>query len=140
MQQQPKEPNGHTMEINQQDFDRILSSEQFKGLKAILDSLSPDRQTLCEVVRLANSYKDVVARLGYDITLTEQIHIQDCYARVGPAGGIKTVLPYYDIPTQGSMPTLVNFDSTITTTPQAVRFFNELLLLLKARTQPDALK
>src|SRR6185503_11765792 len=133
MQQQPKQPNGHTMEITQQNLDRVLSSEQFKGLKAILDSLSPDRQTLCEVVRLADSYKDVVARLGYDITLTEQIHIQDCYARVGPAGGIKTVLPYYDIPTQASMPTLVNFDQTLTTTTQAVQFFNELLVALKAQ-------
>jgi hypothetical protein len=82
-------------------------------------------------VRTANSYEEMIAALGYRITLTQQIHIQDCYARVGSVGGIKTVLPYYDVPTQGSMPTLVNFDSTITTTPQAVRFFNQLLAALK---------
>jgi hypothetical protein len=121
------------MEINQQNFDSALSGEAFKGLKAILDSLSPDRQTLCEAVASANSYDEVVAKLGYRITLTPQIHIQDCYSRVGPAGGIKTVLPYYDIPTQGSMPTLVHFDSTITTTPHAARFFNQLFTALKAQ-------
>lgn len=123
----------NSMEINQRNFDLALAGEPFKGLRVILDSLSPDRQTLCEAVSSTNSYEEVVAKLGYRITLIQQIHIQDCYSRVGPAGGIKSVLPYYDIPTQGSMPTLVNFDSSITTTPAAVRFFNDLLTALRAQ-------
>ena len=69
--------------------------------------------------------------LGYKVTVTKQIHVADCYSRVGPAGGIKAVLPYHDIPTQSSLPTLVNFDSTVTTTPKASAFFNQLLMLLK---------
>jgi len=119
--------------LTQQNFDRALSGERFSGLRPILDSISADRQALCEAVNISNSYEELVAKLGYRITLTPQIHIQDCYSRVGPAGGIKTVLPYYDVPTQRSMPTLVNFDQTITTTTQAVQFFNELLVALKAQ-------
>jgi hypothetical protein len=47
------------------------------------------------------------------------------------------VFPYHDIPTQSSLPTLVNFDSTVTTTPKSLAFFNGLLAELKAqlRTQ-----
>jgi hypothetical protein len=41
------------------------------------------------------------------------------------------VLPYHDIPTQSSLPTLVNFDSTVTTTPKSSAFFNQQLMLLK---------
>ena len=41
------------------------------------------------------------------------------------------MLPYHDIPTQSSLPTLVNFDSTVTTTPKAISFFNALLAELK---------
>ena len=52
---------------------------------------------------------------------------------MGPAGGIRAVLPYYDIPTQGSFPTLVNFDATVTTTPKAAAFFNDMLTALKAQ-------
>jgi hypothetical protein len=63
--------------------------------------------------------------------LTNQIHVQDCYHRVSQTGGIKAVLPYYDIPTQSSLPTLVNLDSTITTTPKAAGFFNQMLVALK---------
>jgi hypothetical protein len=55
--------------------------------------------------------------------LTKQIHVQDAFSRIGSAGGIKAVLPYYDIPTQRSLPTLVNFDSTVTATPESAGFF-----------------
>jgi hypothetical protein len=59
--------------------------------------------------------------------------VQDCYSRIGPAGGIRLVLPYHDVPTQSSLPTLVNFDSTVTTTAKAAGFFNGLLVELKAQ-------
>ncbi|MEK7684400.1 MAG: hypothetical protein AAB466_03140 [Verrucomicrobiota bacterium] len=120
-----------TTETRQRNFARVLSREPFKGLKAILDSLSPDREAQCEAVNGTNSYEELLARLGYRINLTKQIHVQDAYTRVGSAGGIKAVLPYYDIPTQSSLPTLVNFDSTVTTTQKSANFFNEMLAGLK---------
>jgi len=121
------------VETRQQNFERVLSGEPFKGLKAILDSLSPNREALCEGVTRTNSYADLLERLGYRITLIRQIHVQDSYTRVGSAGGIKAVLPYYDIPTQSSLPTLVNLDTTVTTTPKSASFFNEMLAALKAQ-------
>ena len=121
------------METRQQKFERVLSREPFKGLKTILDSLSADREALCEGVNGTNSYAELLARLGYRITLTQQIHVQDAFSRVGPAGGIRTVLPYYDIPTQSSLPTLVNLDSTVTTTPKSAEFFNEMRAALKTQ-------
>jgi hypothetical protein len=121
------------IETRQQRFERVLSREPFTGLKAILDSLSPDREVLCEGVHGANSYEELLARLGYRITLTKQIHVKDSYTRLGLTGGIKTVLPYHDIPTQSSLPTLVHFDSTVTTTPKSAGFFNAMLAALKAQ-------
>jgi len=115
----------------QQNFERVLSREAFTGLKAILASLSPDREALCAGVTGTNSYAEFLAGLGYRITLTEQIHVQDAFSRVGSAGGIRAVLPYYDIPTQSSLPTLVNYDSTVTTTPKSAAFFNEMRATLK---------
>ncbi len=121
------------VETQQQNFDRVLSRESFKGLKAVLDIISSDQEALREAVRGTNSYEDLMARLGYQITVTRQIHMQDSYSRMGPAGGVKAVLPYYDIPTQRSLPTLVNFDSTITTTPESALFFNQILGALKTQ-------
>lgn len=120
-------------ETKLQNFERVLSRETFKGLKAILDRLSPSREALCEGVNRATSYEDLLSRLGYRITLTQQIHVKDSYSRLGSAGGIKAVLPYHDIPTQSSLPTLVNFDSTVTATPKGAAFFNEMLAILKAQ-------
>ena len=124
---QQKEPNQTVR------FEKVLSREPFKGLKAILDSISSNREAQCAAVNGTASYEEVLVRLGYRITLTNPIHVQDCYSRVGPAGGIKAVLPYYDIPTQGSMPTIVNFDSTVTTTPKSALFFNQMLAALKTQ-------
>lgn len=120
-------------ETKQQNFEQVLSREPFKGLKAILDCLSSNREALCEGVEGANSYEELLAKLGYRMVLTKQIHIQDCYSRLGPAGGIKDVLPYHDVPTQSSLPTLVNFDSTVTATPKSAGFFNEMLSALKTQ-------
>jgi len=81
------------LETRQENFERALSREPFKGLKAILDSLTRDREAICAGVNGANSYEELLARLGYRITLTRQIHVQDAYTRVGSAGGIRTVVP-----------------------------------------------
>lgn len=118
---------------SQQQFERLLSQPPFEGLKAILDRLSPDRDALYAGLLATNTYEQLLARLGYKLTLTRQIHVQDAYSRMGQQGGIKAVLPYNDIPSQSSFPTLVNFDSTLTTTPKAASFFEALLGELKKR-------
>lgn len=119
------------VETRQQRFERILSSEPFKGLKAVLDSLSRTPESLWNGMNSSNSYEELLARLGYRVTMTKQIHVADCYTRTGPAGGIKAVLPYFDIPTQSALPTLVNYDSTVTATPKSAAFFNGMLAELK---------
>ena len=124
-------------QTKQQNFEQVLSREPFKGLKAILDSLSSNREALCEGVEGANSYEELVTRLGYRMVLTKQIHVQDCYSRLGTAGGIKDVLPYHDVPTQSSLPTLVNFDSTVTATPKSAGFFNQMLTALKTQLKAE---
>ena len=120
-------------EAPQQQFERVLSLEPFTGLKAILDNVSSDRPRLCEAVKGTKSCEELFAKLGYRMQLIRQIHVQDAFSRVGKDGGIKAVLPYYDIPTQSSFPTLVNFDSTVTATPESVRFFDTLLTALQAK-------
>jgi hypothetical protein len=118
-------------ETTQERFERILGLEPFKGLRAIFDSLSRDQAAICDGVRGTNSFEEFLARFGYRVALTKQIHVADCYSRTGPAGGIKAVLPYFDIPTHSALPTLVNFDSTVTATPKSAAFFNGLLADLK---------
>ena len=114
-----------------QRFESILSRESFRGLKAILDTVAPGRAALSAAVDAASSYEQLLAKLLYRITLTKQIHVQDCYSRLGQAGGIRAVLPYHDIPTQSSLPTLVNFDATVTATPKSISFFNGLFVEFK---------
>jgi len=119
----------------QQRFERLLCREPFKGLKTILDSLCRDPAALWDAVNGTNSYEELVAKLGYRVTITKQIHVADCYSRTGTAGGIRAVLPYFDIPTQSALPTLVNFDSTVTTTPKSTAFFNGMLTELKRQLE-----
>jgi hypothetical protein len=114
-----------------QRFETILAQNRFEGLKAILDSVSQDREALYAGILGTSTYEQLLLRLGLELKLTRQIHVQDSYSRLGPDGGIKAVLPYHDIPTQSSLPTLVNFDASLTTTPKAVAFFNALLGELK---------
>ena len=126
------EPSTNTVvETKQQRFERSLGQEPFKGLKAILDSLRREREALYDAVIGTNSYEELLAKLGYRVTVIKQIHVADSYSRTGPAGGIRAVLPYFDVPTQSALPTLVNFDSTVTVTPKSAAFFNGLLAELK---------
>ena len=134
----PNPPIPTLKEPRQQHFERVFSREPFSGLKSILDSLSVSREAQFSAVSRSNSYEDLLAKLGYRMSLTKQIHVQDSFSRLGPAGGIKAVLPYHDIPTQRSLPTLVNFDSTVTTTPDSAGFFDKMLAAL--RTQLSAEK
>jgi hypothetical protein len=61
----------------------------------------------------------------------KQIHEQDCYARIEPAGGIRAVLPVHDIATYSTIVTLVNLDSTVSTTPNSIDFYDEQLARFK---------
>src|SRR4029077_10577531 len=107
-------------------------------LKAILNSVSSNRSSLCAAVIGTKSYEELLAKLGYRMILVRQIHVQDAFSRLGKGGGIKAVLPYHDIPTQSSFPTLVNYDSTVTATPKAVAFFNETCAALKRQLNGQA--
>ena len=122
---------GTVPETRQQRFERLLGLEPFKGLKAILDSVARHREALCEAVTGTSSFEELLARLGYRVTVIKQIHVADGYSRTGVGGEIKAVLPYFDIPTQSALPTLVNADSTVTATPKSAAFFNGLLADLR---------
>jgi hypothetical protein len=124
-------PLSNGSESNRQRFESVLCQGAFDGLKAIFERLGVDRAALVAAVFGTDSYENLLAQLGHKLVLTRQIHVQHCYTQLGPEGGIKAVLPYYDIPTQSSLPTLVNFDTTLTTTPKAVVFFDALLVELK---------
>ena len=78
-----------------------------------------------------NSYPMFLAKLGYRVIMVKQIHEQDCYSRLGPAGGIRAVLPMHDMATYSTIVTLVNFDSTVTTTPKAVDYYDNQLTEFK---------
>jgi hypothetical protein len=131
MFQMKANPTNGTADARQQEFERILALEPFTGLKAILEGVSSDRSGLCDAVNETKSYEELLTKLGYRMNLVRQIHVQDAFTRLGRAGGIRKVLPYYDIPTQSSFPTLVNFDSTVTATPESAQFFNNLLVTLR---------
>jgi hypothetical protein len=125
----PDQPTGS--EPEQQHFDRILSRDQFKPLKAILDQLRRDGTVMHGAIVTTNSYPNFLVKLGYRVILVKQIHEQDCYSRLGPAGGIRAVLPHHDTATYSTLVTLVNFDSTLTTTAKSVDFFSDRLAELK---------
>jgi hypothetical protein len=74
-----------------------------------------------------------LAKLGYRVIMVNQIHEQDCYSRLGPAGGIRAVVPLHDTETYSTLVTLVNFDSTVTTTPKAVDYYDNLLTEFKTQ-------
>ncbi|HEV2452750.1 MAG TPA: hypothetical protein VGY98_00720 [Verrucomicrobiae bacterium] len=130
-----KKPNvidlSPVIESEQQRFERILSREQFKPLKAILDNLARPVMVMREALITTNSYRNFLDKLAYRLVLVKQIHEQDCYLRLGPAGGIRAVLPVHDIATYSTMVTLINFDSSVSTTPNAVDFYDDQLAQFK---------
>ena len=118
-------------ETEQQRFERVLSRNQFKPLKAIFDNLRVDGAVMRGAMATTNSYPDLLGKLGYRVVLVAQIHEQDCYARLGPKGGIRAVLPVHDMATYSTLVTLVNFDSTLTTTPKSVDYYDNQLAEFK---------
>jgi hypothetical protein len=119
------------VETEQQRFTRILSRPQFKPLKDVLDNLGVDVPTLRNAIVATNSYQMFLGKVGYRVEVVKQIHENDCYARLGPAGGIRAVLPIHNTATYSTMVTLVNYNSSVTTTPNSVDFYDELLTQFK---------
>jgi len=119
-------------ESEQQRFERILSRGEFKPLKALLDNLGAAVPLLQGAIITTNCYQNFLDKLGYRIVLVKQIHEQDCYSRLGRAGGIRAVLPVHNIATYSTMVTLVNFDSTVSTTPNSIDFYDDLLAQFKS--------
>lgn len=120
-------------ETEQQRFERILLRERFKPLKAIFDHLGVAVPTIQAAIVTTNVYQMFLAKLGYRIVMVKQIHEQDCYSRLGPDGGIRAVLPVHDMATYSTLVTLVNYDSTITTTPKAVDYYDNQLAEFKTQ-------
>ena len=120
-------------ETEAQHFDRVLARNEFKPLRAILNELRRDQIAMRGAIVTTNSYPNFLGKLGYRVVLVPQIHEQDCYSRLGPAGGIRAVLPHHDTATYSTLVTLVNFDSTLTTTPKSVEFFSQQLAEFKTQ-------
>jgi len=120
-------------ETEQQRFERILSRDQFKPLKAVFDSLGMAVPVMQGAIITTNSYQGFLGKLGYRVDVVMQIHEQDCYSRLGPAGGIRAVLPVHDMATYSTLVTLVNYDSTVTTTPKSVDFYDDQLAEFKSQ-------
>jgi hypothetical protein len=122
-----------TTETEPGRFDRILARPEFKPLKAVFDHLGADSSLKNAALITTNSYQMFLHKLGYRVTVVKQIHEQDCYSRLGPAGGIRAVVPLHDTATYSTLVTLVNYDSTVTTTPQSLEYYDEQLAGFKTQ-------
>lgn len=120
-------------ETDPQRFVRILARADFKPLKAVLDHLGTDHVVKTDAIITTNSYQTFLGKLGYRVVVVKQIHEQDCYGRLGPVGGIRAVVPLHDTATYSTMVTVVNYDSTITTTLKAVDYYDEQLAEFKTQ-------
>jgi hypothetical protein len=120
-------------ETEPQRFDRVLARAEFKPLKDVFAHLGTDSTAMNAALITTNSYPMFLGKLGYRIVVVKQIHEQDCYTRLGPKGGIRAVLPLHNTATYSTMVTLVNFDSTVTTTPNSVDFYDVQLAEFKTQ-------
>jgi len=118
-------------ETETQRFERLAARAEFKPLKALFTGLARDVLAMHGALVTTGSYRNFLDKLGYRLVLVKHIHEQDCYDRLGPAGGIRAVLPVHDIATYSTMVTLVNFDSTVSTTPNSVDFYDDQLAQFK---------
>ena len=122
-----------TSETEQQRFERVLLRPQFKPLKAVFDNLGIAVLVMQAAIITTNSYQMFLGKLGYRVIVVKQIHESDCYARLGPKGGIRAVLPVHDTATYSTLVTLVNFDATVTTTANSVDFYDAQLAEFKVQ-------
>ena len=120
-------------ETEQQRFERILLRPQFKPLKTVFDNLGIAIPLMHGAIITTNSYQMFLGKVGYRVVVVKQIHENDCYARLGPKGGIRAVLPVHDMATYSTLVTLVNFDSTVTTTSNSVEYYDDQLAEFKVQ-------
>src|ERR1700722_19406668 len=118
-------------ETDAQRFNRVLSRAEFKPLKAVIDELHMDGAEMNAALITTNSYEMFLSKLGFRVVLVKQIHENDCYSRLGPQGGIRAVVPLHDTATYSTMVTLVNFDSTVTTSSKSVDYYDAQLAQFK---------
>jgi hypothetical protein len=123
-------PDGET---EPQRFERILARDRFKPLKAVFDNLGAAVPLMHAAIITTNSYQMFLGKLGYRVILLPQIHEQDCYSRLGRDGSIRAVLPVHNIANYSTLVTLVNFDSTLTTTPKSLDFYDDQLAEFKTQ-------
>ena len=121
------------VETDHERFTRILLRPQFKPLKDVLDNLGAAVPILHGAIVATNCYQMFLGKVGYRIEVVKQIHENDCYGRLGRAGGIRAVLPLHDTTTYSTMVTLVNFNSTVTTTSNSVDFYDRQLAEFKTQ-------
>ncbi len=127
MSKKPEAAAPAASETEQQRFERILLRPQFKPLKAVLDQLGVAVPLMQAAIITTNSYPMFLGKVGYRVVVVKQIHENDCYSRLGPKGGIRAVLPVHDTATYSTLVTLVNFDSTVTTTANSVDYYDAQL-------------
>jgi hypothetical protein len=125
------QPASTISETEPQRFERILARDQFKPLKAVLDALGIDTSMMQAAIITTNSYQMFLGKVGYRVNRVPQIHERDCYSRLGPEGGIRAVLPVHDLVNYSTLVTLVNFDSTVTTTSNSIDFYDNQLAAFK---------
>ena len=98
-----------------------------------MDNLRVAIPLMHESIVATNCYQMFLGKVGYRMLVVKQLHEQDCYSRLGPQGGVRAVLPVHDTATYSTMVTLVNFDSTVTTTANAVDYYDEQLADFKVQ-------
>jgi hypothetical protein len=120
-------------ETEQERFDRILSRAEFKPLKAVLIHLGANSVGMNAALITTNSYQMFLGKLGYRVIVEKQLHEADCYSRLGPAGGIRAVVPLHDTATYSTLVTLVNYDSSVTTTANSIDYYDGQLTAFKVQ-------
>ncbi len=120
-------------ETEAQRFDRVLARPEFGPLKSVIIHLGMSSQLMNAALITTNSYQMFLGKLGYRVEVVKQIHENDCYARLGPQGGIRAVVPLHDTATYSTMVTLVNYDISVTTTNKAVDYYDKQLADFKAQ-------
>jgi len=120
-------------ETEQHRFERILMRPGFKPLKAVFDNLGVTVPVMHAAIITTNSYQMFLGKLGYRVEVVKQIHENDCYSRLGHKGGIRAVLPVHDTATYSTLVTLVNYNSTVTTTGNSVDFYDHQLAEFKVQ-------
>src|ERR1043166_1166501 len=109
-------------ETEPQRFERILLRRQFEPLKAVFDNLGVAVPAMQAAIIATYCFQNFLADVGYRVVIVPHIHENDCYSRLGPEGGIRAVLPVHDMTNYSTLVVLVNFDSTVTTTADAIEF------------------